>query len=215
MSITQTALSADLSATGLTAVVASGTGFPSVGTIANPGYLVRIDTEYMLAIAQPVAGTIKIAQRGYNGTKAQAHDTLAKVLVSSAPSDFANPAAGSNVDLPPFTPVQETIGEDRTFTAAEVAAWGNQPRVFALLKATATAITLVAPSKAQDGLLVTFVSLTALANVITATGLLANGLTASPYTTATGAHTKIGAVLELQAQNGLWSVVSQQGWTLS
>ena len=215
MSITATALSSDLSATGLTAVVASGTGFPTVGTVANPGYLVRIDTEYMLAIAQPVAGTIKLAQRGYNGTKAMAHDTLAKVMVSSAPSDFANPAAGSMVDLPPFTPVQETLGEDRTFTSAEVAAWGNQDRVFAITKATAIACTLVAPSKAQDGLTITFVALVAVLNVITATGLLANGLTASPYTTATGAHTKIGAVLQLQAQNGLWSVVSSQGWTIS
>lgn len=215
MAITQTALTADLNIGSNTMTVSSGTGFPAVGTFANPGYLVRIDKEYMLAIAQPVAGVIKLAQRGYHGTAQQNHDVLAKVEVSSAPSDFADPAAGNVAVLPGNLPTYETIGEDRTFTAAEVAGWGNQARTFALLKATATAITLVAPSKAQDGLVVQFTSLTALANVITATSLLANGATGSPYTTATGSDTKIGATLTLQAQNGLWNVVSNVGWTLS
>src|SRR5262245_25818800 len=101
MAITQTALSADLSATGLTMTVASGTGFPTAGpTIASPGYVVRIDNEFMLAVQQPVAGTIKLAQRGYNGSAAVAHDVLAKVEVSSAGSDFADPAAGQVVSVP-------------------------------------------------------------------------------------------------------------------
>lgn len=216
MAITQTALSADLSATGHTMTVASGTSFPTAGTtIANPGYLVRIDKEYMLAIQQPVSGVIKIGMRGYAGTAAVAHDTLAKVEVSSAPSDFAEPSPGNSVTLPPYLPSQETLGEDKTFTAAEVAAWGNQPRQFAITKATAIACTLVAPSKSQDGLVVTFTSLTAVLHVVTATALLANGGTASPYTTATGADSKIGATLTLQAQNGLWNVVANVGWTLS
>lgn len=215
MAITATALSADLGANDTRMAVASGTGFPSVGTVANPGYLVRIDNEYLLAVGQPVSGTITIAQRGYNGTAAAAHDTLAKVLVSSAPADFSPNAPGNLVDLPPATPIQATLGEDITFTSAQVAAWGNQDRVFAITKATAIAITLVAPSKAQDGLVVTFTSLVAVLNVITATSLLATGGTASPYTTATGAHTKIGATLMLQAQNGLWQVVSNSGWTIS
>jgi hypothetical protein len=215
MAITQTALTADLSATAKSMTVSSGSGFPSVGTIANPGYLVRIDKEFMLAVAQPATGVITIAMRGYNGTAARDHDILAKVEVSAAPSDFADPSAGNVVSLPPNLPSQQTLGEDYTFTAAEIAAYGNQPRVFQILKATAIAVTLVAPSKAQDGLVLTFTSLTAALHVITATSLLANGATASPYTTATGADTKIGASLTLQAANGLWNVISNVGWTLS
>lgn len=216
MAITQTFITADLSATSLTMTVSSGTGFPTAGaTPVTPGYLVRIDKEYMLAVQQPVAGIIKLAMRGYNGTAAAVHDLLAKVEVSSVGGDFAAPAPGNVTDLPPYLPAQETIGEDKTFTAAEVAAWGNQPRQFAFLKATAATIVLVAPSKAQDGLVVTFTSLVAVLNVITATGLLANGATASPYTTATGADSKIGATIQLQAQNGLWNVVSNVGFTLS
>lgn len=215
MAITQTALSADLSATGLTMTVANGGGFPSAGsTIANPPYLVRIDKEFMLAVQQPVSGTIKLAQRGYNGTAAKAHDILAKVEVSSDPSDFADPSSGNVVSLPNYIPSMQTIGEDYTFTTTEIAAYGNQPHNFPILKASAAAITLVAPSKAQDGLTITFTSLTAAAHVITATTLLGDAVSGSPHTTATFAA-YIGASLTLQAQNGIWNVISSVGVTIT
>jgi hypothetical protein len=215
MAITQTTLSADLGTNDVTMAVTSGTGFPSVGTIATPGYLVRIDKEYMLAKAQPVANTITIARRGFNGTAAAAHDILAKVEVSSAASDFNPNPPGSTVDLTAAMPVYDTIGENITYTTAQIAAWGNQPRDIAITKATAAAIVLVAPSKAQDGLVLRFTSLTAAIHVITATALLANGDASSPYTTATMANAKIGATLTLMAQNGLWNVVSAGFWTLT
>lgn len=215
MAITQTVLSADLGANDTTMVVSSGSGFPSVGTVASPGYLVRIDNEYMLAVGQPVSGTVKIALRGYDGTAAVAHDTLAKVLVSSAPSDFAGSAPGSSVELPPFTPVQSTIGENVTFTSAQILGYANQPQNFAITKASAATITIVAPSKAQDGLTLTFTSLTAAAHVVTGTSLLANAGAASPYTTATMANATIGGGLVLQAQNGVWNVISAVNWSLS
>lgn len=215
MAITQTNLTADLGAQDTTMAVASGTGFPAVGASpSTPHSVVRIDKEYFLVISTPVALTIKIAQRGYYGTVASSHDTLSKVEVG-LPSDFANPSPGNTVNLPSYVPSMQTLGEDRTFTAAEVAAWGNQNQNFAITKGSALAGVLVAPSTAQDGLVVTFTSLTAFRHVITATSLLANGLTGAPYTTATGNDTKIGATLVLQAQNAIWNVVSQQGWTLT
>ncbi len=217
MAITQTTLSADLGANDVTMAVTSGSsGFPTAGgPIVNPGYLVRIDNEYMLAVQQPVAGTIKIAMRGYNGTAAASHDILAKVLVSSAPSDFNGVAAGQLVDLPPTLPRQQTIGEDITFTAAQVAAWGNQPQNFVITKASAAAIVLVAPSKAQDGCVVVFTSDTDATHAITATSLLASAGSASPYTTATVANAKAGGGLTLQAQNALWNVIAATNWTLT
>jgi hypothetical protein len=215
MAITQTALAADLASGATTMTVSSGTGFPTTGTIANPGYLVRINKEYMWAVGQPVAGTIKLALRGFNGTVVTAHDILSKVEVSASPSDFAPNAPGSSIEAPLYAPSMQTLGEDRTFTSAEVLAFGNQDQTFAILKATAIACVLVAPSKAQDGVVVRFTSLTAVQHVITATSLLANGGTGSPYTTATGADTKIGASLTLQAQNGLWNVLANVGWTLT
>ena len=215
MAITATTLSADLGANDVTMTVGSGTGFPSVGATENPGYLVRIDNEYLLAVGQPVSGTITISMRGYDGTAAAAHDTLAAVLVSSAPSDFPSSSAGNSVELPPFTPIQKTIGEDLTFTSAQILGYGNQPQNFVITKATAAAITLVAPSKAQDGLTLTFTSTTAATHAITATSLLANAGASSPYTTATVANAKIGGGITLQAQNGLWNVISSTNVTLS
>lgn len=207
MSITGTLLSADLSATGLVMTVNSGTGFPTSGaTTPQSNYLVRIDKEFMLAVLQPVAGTITLAQRGYNGTVAQSHDVLARVEVSAAPSDFADPPAGQTTSLPAYLPNQQTIGEDYTFTSAEIAAYGNQPQMFTLWKGSALAITLVAPSKAQDGLRLTFTSASAFIHVLTATSLLASGGTSSPYTTATWTNSKAGGTLVLIAQNALWNV---------
>lgn len=215
MAITATALSADLSATGLTLKVASGTGFPTAGgPPVSPGYVVRVNREYMLAVQQPVSGVIKVAQRGYNGTAAEAHDILSKVEVSALGSDFADPSAGNVTSMPPYQPGMQTIGEDRTFSSTEIAAWGNQPQNFPITKATAAAITLVAPSKAQDGLTLTFTSLTAAAHVITATSLLGDAVSGSPHTTATFAAF-IGTTLTLQAQNGIYNVVSSTGVTIT
>lgn len=214
MAISQTNLTADLSADGLTMKVNSGTGFPTTGDNVPRAYVTRIDKEQFLSVTQPVAGVIKIAQRGYNGTAATAHDTLAKVEVSALASDFADPSPGNVTSLPPYLPSMQTIGEDRTFTSTEIAAWGNQAQNFAITKATAAAIVLVAPSKAQDAETIVFTSDTAAAHVITATTLLGDAVSGSPHTTATFAAF-IGATLTLQAQNGLWNVVSAVGVTIT
>ncbi len=207
MAITATTLSAALTANDLTMAVASGTGFPGVGTIANPAYLVRVDTEYMLAVSQPVTNTIKLAFRGYDGTAAVAHDILAKVEVSATRSDFPPVPAGSTTELPGYTPIQITIGQDKTFTAAEILGYGNRSVIFALTKASAAAIVLVAPSKSQDGLTLYWTNLTAAAHVITATGLLSDGVTGGGKNTATFAAF-VGSSLTLQAQNGLWNIMA-------
>lgn len=214
MAITQTYITADLSATATKMSVSSGTGFPASGGTTPQAYLCRIDKEMFLATLQPSAGAINIAMRGYNGTAAAAHDILAKVEVSSAPSDFAEPSPGNNVSLPPYLPAQHTLGESITYTSADIAAWGNQPQEFALLKATALAVVLVAPSKAQDGLTLVFTSLNAVAHIITATSLLGDGVSGSPHTTATFAA-YIGATITLKAENGVWNVVSAVGVTIS
>ncbi len=207
MAITATTTTAAITANDLIVPVTSGTGFPGVGTIAQPGYLVRIDTEYMLAVSQPVANTIKLAFRGYNGTAAVAHDLLSKIEVSSAPGDFPPNPAGAVVELPPNTPLQITLGQDKVFTAAEILGYANRPVVIALTKASALAITLVAPSKSQDGLTLAFTNLTAAAHVITATGLLSDGVTGGGKNTATFAAF-VGASLTLMAQNGLWNIMA-------
>ena len=216
MAITATYLTTALSASGLTAVVNSGSGFPTAGAATvTPGLLCRIDKEYVWAIAQPVSGQITLRGRGSNGTVAAAHDVLAKIEVGATPQDFAAAAPGRDSTLPPDLPVYTTLGQDTVFTASQIAAFGNQPQNFAITKASAAAITLVAPSTAQDGLTLTFTSLTDQTHAITATSLLANAGAASPYTTATVANAKAGGGITLQAQNALWNVIAVTNWTLS
>ena len=117
--------------------------------------------------------------------------------------------------LPNYIPGMQTLGEDYTFTAAEVAAHGNQPRDFDITKGSAIAVTLVAPSKAQNGAVWTFTTSSPYLHVITATSLFASGGTSSPYTTATASNTESGATMVLKAYNGLWTVVSLQNWALT
>lgn len=215
MAITSTTLAADLSATSLTLSLTSGTGFPTVGAQPqNVGFLVRVDDEYMWAIYQPVANTVKVRARGALGTAAVAHDILSRVHVSADPQDFTGNPAGGDVPLPPYSDDRATIGEDLTFTSAQIAALARNT-IYSITKATAAAIVLVAPGKAQDGLKIMFTSQTAAIHVVTATALLANAGASSPYTTATTANAKIGGALELVAQNGLWNVIAQNNWTIT
>lgn len=86
---------------------------------------------------------------------------------------------------------------------------------YMVTKASAAALTLAAPTAgSMDGMVITIISSTAAAHTLTATSLLENGASGSPYTTATfGAY--IGASITLQAYNGVWMVISNSNVTLS
>lgn len=82
-----------------------------------------------------------------------------------------------------------------------------------ITKATAAAMTLAAPAVgADDGKYKLYVSTTAAAHTITATGLFQDG--AGHVNTATFAA-QIGASIELMAFQGKWIVLSTQGVTMS
>ena len=98
MAITATNLTSDLGVNDTRMVVASGTGFPTVGTIENPGYLVRIDNEYMLAVQQPVTLTI-------NKFKCIEHPMLKReVCGADASAEFKRTDFGLNYGTPRFAP---------------------------------------------------------------------------------------------------------------
>jgi hypothetical protein len=86
--------------------------------------------------------------------------------------------------------------------------------VASISKAGACLLTLAAPTAAQAGTWILLTSRTAQAHVLTATTLLADGVSGSPHTTATfGAF--IGANIQLHAVNLLWHVVSVKGVTIT
>src|SRR6266705_1552874 len=83
----------------------------------------------------------------------------------------------------------------------------QQPASYLLQKATAAAITLLAPRAGlDDGKCLQFISTTAAQHVITATGLLKTGAAAVNVATFPA---NIGGQLVLMAFNGLWFVQSQ------
>lgn len=88
------------------------------------------------------------------------------------------------------------------------------PGTVTLTKAGVAAMTLAAPTVAQEGLIIRVVSQTANAHTITATGLIDDGVTGGSKTTATFAAFA-GASIELMASNLKWAVISKNVVTIS
>jgi hypothetical protein len=182
VSLTRTSLSAAITASQLQqiGITSTASGFPTAGVLGSR-QIMQIDGEKMLIDQVVASGVVNVLMRGYDGTVAAAHDILAPVITSSV----------------------ATVGQNGAIAIP------TKNTTFLLTKATALAsTTLAAPGKDQDGLRLTFTNQTNAAHVITATSLLADGVTGAPHTTATfGAF--IGASLTLVADNGLWNVVAQ------
>ena len=87
-----------------------------------------------------------------------------------------------------------------------------------MTKGSASAFTLAAPTVAQNGTRMRFISNSAYAHVITATGLLQDGVTGGGKNTATFGAFK-GAALELEAYNdgtnGYWYVANKNVCTIA
>jgi hypothetical protein len=117
----------------------------------------------------------------------------------------------SGLDFPSPTPVS-TIAVNSALSVSS----GNYVLI---TKAGVIALTLTAPTAGvQDGMVISITAYNG-ANIdtLTATSLLQNGATGSPYTTATfGVTTNVvGATLTLKAYGGFWFVVSSTGVVLS
>lgn len=231
MALTQTSLAAACSASDITLKITStSSGFPAVG-VPQSKQVMRIDGEDMLIDVVPVAGTVKVLLRGFNGTVAVPHDILAVVQTSSQPSDFLDIPTGAVSPRPPYVDDIVSIGEDTVFAAAGTpASAGVQPyptknTTYIITKATACAITLIAiaattpaPSPASTGVTMTFINGTAAAHTVTyGPGFDGNTSTSDVATS----NSLVGAALMLKiAFNGLISAMnasvnaSTAQWTL-
>ena len=85
---------------------------------------------------------------------------------------------------------------------------------YKITKGSAAALTLAAPTTAQDGMVLNIVSNSDYAHVITATDLLDDGVTGGAKDTATFAAFA-GAAITLMAVGGKWSVVSKNAVTVA
>jgi hypothetical protein len=169
---------------------------------------VKIDNEYMFVVAVPSTTAITVRTRGDQGTVAIGHDLLANVMTSALVGDFPLAPLGLANLIPPSTPIVLTLGQTQTLVLP------LQDTKFLIDKATAATITLPTPSKAADGLRLTFSSQTAAAHIVSAPSLIADGVTGSPHSTATFAAFK-GCTVTLLVSQGLYNLESQTGVTVT
>lgn len=189
MAITQTTLTGAVALGDLVLPVTSATGFAV-------GNWVRVDSEYIGAVLAVNGTQISVRGRGDQGTAAAAHNALS--LVSTGLStDYPGVPPGITVPDPPD---DESMVEYGVSGAIAVPAVNT---IALINKGAVAAMTLAAPSKAQDGIRLTITSNSAFAHTVTATGLLNTG-TATVNLATFAAFA--GATLSLVAVGGKWNV---------
>lgn len=189
-------------------VVSGSVVLPAVGaTPSGMGVPILMDTEFMFVVSQPSPGVYTVRGRGSEGTAAAPHDILTNVYASVS-NDFGNPQPGTVVTIDPAEDLAISIGQDQTLSL------NGSNTVYNINKASAAAIVLPAPNVSDNGVTLVFTSLTAFAHIITATGLLRDGTSGSPKTSATFAAFT-GATMTVVAENGFWNVLALQNVTLS
>lgn len=204
MSITNTTLAAAVGLNDQAINVASATGItaPNFQTAAGITWL-RIDQELMLVIGAPV-GTFVPVLRAQGGTPQQAHLINTAVAIG-LPTDFPSPNEILNSAVVPSL-VVGALSLPPVFLAGTTDAIpATVPGNYIVKTAGVNAMTLAAPTLAQDGIVISVFSDTTNAHTITATTLFANGTALK--TTATFPAFR-GAGVILKASNLVWHVLS-------
>lgn len=188
--------------------VTGGVVLPAVGaTPSGMGVPILIDAEFMFVVSQTATNVYNLRGRGSDGTAAVAHDILASAYASLV-NDFGNPLPGLTVTIDPTDDVAISVGQDGTIPVP------TSNSVYNINKASAAALTWLAPGLVDNGVTAIITSQTAFAHVITVSpaGNLKDGV--ASRTTMTFAAVA-GATISLVAQNGVWNVTALQGVTLS
>lgn len=206
MALQSLQLSAAITASAVTWPVTSTAAFPPVGT-PFVNQTVLVDSEFAVCVGVPAAGFITVRSRGTEGTVAVAHDVLANVYTTSNNADWGPIPSAVTVTIDPTDDGVVSIGQDGAIPLP------LSNTVVNINKATALAGTLAAPSLVDNGLALLITSQTAAAHVITATGLLRDGTTATGNTLTFTAVA--GATVTLIAENGFWNVSARQNVTVA
>lgn len=198
MALTNTTLATAAGSNDMSIKVTSATGFAA-------GNIIRVDNEIM-AQTGAASGTSIPVRRGIEGTSAIAHGILADV-VTGLPGDYPNPPP-AQVTFVPVDAARVTLGVDTTLSSTDFV----QDTTFVLTKAGVCAITLGAPSKAQNGVRIGFRSNTANAHTVTYTAGFYGDTTSSDVATFAA---KVGASCTFEANGGAWGVLTLANVTLA
>lgn len=197
MALTRTTISAAVTADADIIPVTSATGFAA-------GNVLRVDNEYMMVVA--VNGTnIQVRSRGDLGSAAVAHNSLAPATTGLL-SDLPNYPLGQAAQTDPTGQTIVTASVDGALAIP------TQDTLILVQKAGVCAMTLAAPTTAQDGLEVTILSATANAHTVTYTAGFYGDTTSSDVATFAA---KVGASMTIKAQGGKWGIVALANVTLA
>lgn len=194
MALTTTTLAGAIQNDDLNIGLTSPTGFVA----GNP---MIIDNEYIGAIISVNGSSVYVRTRGDAGTLATAHGNLASVTTGPAVEMPSPP-------LQPFPP-RATLDADGAIVVDPLA---TGSLLFVIMKATAAALTLVGPSKGQNGLRVEIRSGTAAAHTVTYTAGFYGDTTSSDVATYAA---KVGASMTIEANDGNWGPVALANVTLA
>lgn len=201
MALNATTLSSAMTLADNIAIVASATG----ATVGQP---VQIDNEWAVVIK--VSGTqITLRSRGDQGTAAVPHN-------AGAPVVFSDGTAGDLADLPPAKTSAAFPGavydDEVAYSVSGAISVPRKNTLAILTKAGVAAMTLAAPSKADNGVVLTILSQTANAHTVTYTAGFYGDTTSSDVATFAA---KAGASMTLVAYNGAWGVQALANVTLA
>lgn len=199
MALTNTTLASAATLNDTSIKVTSATGFAT-------GQTIRVDNEFMVQTGA-AAGLVIPVRRGLEGTAQSAHGILGDV-VTGLPGDFPGIGLWSPVPLPSATG-RITIGADVTLATADIA---TDDTTYVITKGAACAIVLEAPSKANNGVKITFRSATAFAHTVTYTAGFLGGTTASDIATFAAS---VGASFTVEANGGTWGQIALAGVTIA
>lgn len=127
---------------------------------------------------------------------------------------IAKEAATADGDVLEVQPINQTVGNPVTLASAS-GAIAVAPGTVVITKTGAlAAMTLAAPTAAQNGLMLTITSATAFAHTVTATGLFDDGVTGGSKNAATFAAFA-GASMTVMAYEGKWHTISLKAVTVA
>lgn len=126
----------------------------------------------------------------------------------------AREAATADGDVIEVMSLNQSVANSVTLAAASGAITIAPGTVVITKTGSLAAMTLAAPTAAQNGLILRVTSATAFAHTVTATSLIDDGVTGGSKTTATFAAFA-GASMELMAYEGKWHTLSLKAVTVS
>lgn len=166
---------------------------PSTGGV-GPNTQLLVDGEKMLVTSALNSPTVQVV-RGYDGTLATAHNTLAPVTYGLV-SEFTTTGLAGAASI--------AVADEATYSVNGAITVPVVDQTIYITKAGVCALTLASPAADQTNT-VRFVSLTANAHTITYTPGFYGNTTSSDVATFPAT---IGAVFTIVARNGLWNAVA-------